>query len=91
MIFYAHVDRIERDKEDNIKTVNYELWQIEADSEEDCHNIISEHDGLLSGYLRIDKVIWKTGWKETDELVEEPLEVGLKYTLPNDKGEKDGI
>ena len=64
MIFYAHVDHICRDKDDNIKTVNHELWQIEADNEADCHSIISEHDGLLCSYLKIDRVIWKKGWKE---------------------------
>ena len=67
MIFYAHVDHVERDEKGNIKTVNREVWQIEADNYTDCHNIISENDGILCGYLRIDKVIWKVGWKETDE------------------------
>lgn len=86
MIFYVYVDRIERDEENNIEKVSYELWQIEADNKGDCRYIISEHDALLCGFVRIDKVIWKTGWKETG-LVEEPLEVGLEYTESNDKGE----
>ena len=90
MIFYAHVDRIERDEEDNIEKVSYELWQIEADNEIDCHDIISEYDALLCGYVKIDKVIWKTGWKETG-LVEVPLEVGLEYTPPNDRGGEDEL
>ena len=89
MIFYAYVDHIIWNKEGKIETVNHELWQIEADNEIDCRSIISENDALLCGYLRIDRVFWKVGWKETDELVEVPLEIGLPYVEPNDKGEED--
>ena len=63
MLYLVNVDHITRDKDNKIKVIN-ENWRIEADNHEEMREVISEYNGLLCGTVRIDKSIWKEGWKE---------------------------
>jgi len=80
MLYLVNVDHVVRDEDWMVETIFHETWRVEAGNYEEMQEIVSEHDGLLCGIIKIDKSIWKVGWKETDELEE--------VTQPNDKGEE---